>query len=216
MATAAAGCARQKPVVVAGSLLRDASDRHAVDSRYVVRMTDGQREWQVEFPDAVYGSEVRVPLGPGGKTATRADRIGITAADRELQSGHDGEPASDGAREAVAPPPTSKSARDPHDKSGKLAKSKASYLLSVARIRELYDARNFEVALVQLVDLERDYPSDEKLLEMKGSIYRKMGKARFAREAWERVLALDPDNRMVADALRELEDENERAAGSER
>ena len=45
---------------------------------------------------------------------------------------------------------------------------------------------------------------------------RKMGKPRFAREAWERVLAIDPDNRPVADALRELEDENERAAGSER
>jgi tetratricopeptide (TPR) repeat protein len=214
---AATACARHKPVVVAGGLLRDAADRHASDSRYVVRMTDGQREWQVEFPDAVYGSEVRVPLSPGGRVATRAERIGLTAADRELQSARDPDPVPEAPRAgAAAPPASSRSAPEKSGKSGKSDKSKASYLLSIARIRDLFDARNFEVALVQLVDLEHDYPNDEKLLEMKGSIYRKMGKPRFAREAWERVLAMDPDNRMVADALRELEDENERAADSER
>jgi hypothetical protein len=48
--------------------------------------------------------------------------------------------------------------------------------VGVAQVRELYNSRNYEIALVQLVDLERDYPNDEKLLAMKGSIYRKLGR----------------------------------------
>jgi hypothetical protein len=211
-----AACAAHKPVVVPDGMLRDSADRHASDSRYVVRMTDGQHEWQVEFPDAVYGSEVRVPLKPGAKTTTRAERLGLTAADRELAATRESGPPPDPIRDGATPPASAKGSRSKSDKADKGDKNKASYLLSIARIRELFDSRNFEVALVHLVDLEYDYPNDQKLLEMKGSIYRKLGKNRFAREAWERVLAMDPDNRTVAEALRELEDESERSPDSGR
>ena len=60
---------------------------------------------------------------------------------------------------------------------------------------------------MECVDLEREYPNDAKLLAMKGSIYRKLGKPRLARETWQKALLRDPENTAVAEALRELASE---------
>src|SRR5437762_1896172 len=65
------GCAAtaRTPIIVPPEAVREwayNSDGETGEGRYVVRMTDGRREWEVEFPDARYGSEVRVPLKNGG------------------------------------------------------------------------------------------------------------------------------------------------------
>jgi hypothetical protein len=201
------------PIVVPPEAVSEWSytaDGQTGGGRYVVRMTDGRREWEVEFPGAMYGSEVRVPLKSGGyQMRLTGDREGLTGADREIE---EAEPRKREASKAQIDPmysfvdePLPKArpaapARDPNRKKG-------SYLVGVAQIRQLYDSRNYEIALIQLVDLEKDYPNDEKLLAMKGSIYRKLGKTKLARQAWERVLALNPDNAVVASALRQLDDE---------
>jgi Flp pilus assembly protein TadD len=155
---------------------------------------------------------VRVPLKNGShQIQLSGDRTGATAADREMDEAD--QAVRDKASRATDPydfvdQPTGKAATPAARKVGK---KKASYLVGIAQVRSLYDARNMEIALVQLVELEKDYPNDEKLLAMKGSIYRKLGRNNLARAAWERVLALNPDNGVVAAALRALAEEEEKA-----
>jgi tetratricopeptide (TPR) repeat protein len=203
------GCAAipRTPIIVPPEAVREwayNAEGETGEGRYVVRMTDGRREWEVEFPDARYGSEVRVPLKNGGHQIKLAgDRSNLTAADRELQE------EARTTREKADPYDLMDQPK-PAEKPTKVKKAKTSYLVGVAQIRELYDARNLEIALVQLVELEKEYPNDEKLLSMKGSIYRKMGKNGLARAAWERVLALNPDNTNVAAALRALAEEEDK------
>ena len=68
----------------------------------------------------------------------------------------------------------------------------------------MYSAHKYEMALIELVDLETSYPKDGRIQAMKGSLYQKLGKAKLAREAWQKALALDPADTGVAEALREL------------
>ncbi|MBI4814960.1 MAG: tetratricopeptide repeat protein [Deltaproteobacteria bacterium] len=80
----------------------------------------------------------------------------------------------------------------------------ALYLESLARIGELYRRKQYELALVDLLRLEARHPDDERVLEMKGTLYLKLKRTALARTAWERVLAKNPDNTSVAAALSTL------------
>jgi hypothetical protein len=206
------GCAARSTIIVPPESVREwayTPEGHTGSGRYVVRMTDGQREWEVEFPDAASGTEVRVPLKGGGRQIKLSgEKSGLTAADREMEAERTAR-----ARERDPDDPIYHLVDVPTRKDGpklKPPKPKQSYLVGVAQIRELYDSRNYEIALVHLVELEREYPNDEKLLAMKGSIYKKLGKVKLAREAWERVLVLNPDNQVVAAALRALAEGEEK------
>jgi hypothetical protein len=184
-------------------------------SRYVVRMTDGDQDWEFQLPEIATAYEVRVPLRgkPGGPLGV--DQAPATAADKEIIGGREaddrarnddaadgaGGEASDEERASGRPPRLRPAASSG---SGPAAGPRASYLLTLAKVKELYRTRNYEVALVELVALEREYPSDERILSMKGSLYEKVGKKRLAREAWEAVLAINPYNLQVAEALQRL------------
>jgi len=133
--------------------------------RYLVRLTEHGRTWELELPESRGGYELRIPIEPApGETPT--------AADAEMLAG--------GA--------------SPHK----------GYLANLARIGEMYSAHKYEMALIELVDLEPSYPKDGRIQAMKGSLYQKLGKAKLAREAWQKALALDPADTGVAEALREL------------
>jgi Flp pilus assembly protein TadD len=84
------------------------------------------------------------------------------------------------------------------------ATPRSSYLLTLAKVKDLYRTRNYEIALVELVALEREYPNDERIMSMKGSLYEKVGRRQLARESWEAVLAINPYNLQVAEALQRL------------
>jgi Flp pilus assembly protein TadD len=68
----------------------------------------------------------------------------------------------------------------------------------------MYGSKRYELALIELVELERDYPKDFRILSMKGSLYVKLGKNRLAREAWEKALELNSEDQGVQEALRNL------------
>src|SRR5262249_52460178 len=55
-------------------------------SRHVIRMSDGSRDWEVEFPDVATGYEVRIPLRGAQGMGPNLDPVPtrVTAADREL------------------------------------------------------------------------------------------------------------------------------------
>src|SRR3954451_23030134 len=77
-AAAAAGCAVSRPVPadvrVPPELLRGSPYTASGESprtRYVVRMTDGQRDWEIQLPEIATAYEVKVPLA--GKAAQARD-----------------------------------------------------------------------------------------------------------------------------------------------
>jgi tetratricopeptide (TPR) repeat protein len=152
--------------------------------RYVVRLAERGRVWELELPDGAGGYEVRVPLDDGPLQATPADTQ-LLAGERPLPP--PGTPQVD----AVA------------------AAQERSYLGHLARVSEMFTARRYELALIEVVDLERLYPKDARLQAMKGSLYSKLRKPALAREAWQRALSLDPDDAVVAAALRELDEQRE-------
>jgi tetratricopeptide (TPR) repeat protein len=233
-AAASAGCTLTRPIPadvrVPPELLRGSNYTAGGEpgrTRYVVRMTDGQRDWEIQLPEIATAYEVKVPLS--GKPASRlaVDMATMTAADREIlqdreaaaraESG-DLEPAkADGDAQKPAgrgkwvggrddgdgkPAPTQRAGRKPGD--DKPPSAKASYLLTLARVKDLYRSRQYELAMVELVELDRQYPEDEHILSMKGSLYERLGNKNLAREAWQQTLRLNPYNLAVLEALQRL------------
>jgi len=76
-----------------------------------------------------------------------------------------------------------------------------SYLGSLARVSEMYAGHQYEMALIELVDLEQQYPKEPRIPAMKGSLYQKLGKTQLARESWKKALELNPNDTAVAEAL---------------
>jgi tetratricopeptide (TPR) repeat protein len=194
-------------------------------TRYVVRMTDGQRDWEIQLPEIATAYEVKVPLSGKPSSRLAVDMATMTAADREIlqereaaaraESGEPEPPAKDegglkqagGKRSAAAredgdAKPEKRAARKPGD--DKPPSAKASYLLTLARVKDLYRTRQYELALVELAELDRQYPDDEHILSMKGSLYERLGNKNLARESWQQTLRLNPYNLTVLEALQRL------------
>ena len=206
-------------IEVPSDLMRghNAGDGANLRSRYIVRVTDGDNDWEFEFPEIATAYEVRVPLrgkpGPGGIGVEQAT---LTAADKEIvgqrevdarargdERSHleDFEPIADDPNGGPRPPrprPINAGPAQPPPT------PRASYLLTLAKVKDLYRTRNYEIALVELVALEREYPNDERIMSMKGSLYDKLGRRQLAREAWEAVLVINPYNLQVTEALQRL------------
>jgi len=155
---------------------------------YVIKMSDGRRTWQVEIP---------VSPGSGNFSAAIPLDLGQVVAQPPPA------PASEADREIIE---AKEKAGEPVPEAAKGGGDTQSYLQTLARVRALYARRQYELALVELVALDRQYPDDERILEMKGTLYRRLGRLDEAKRAWERVLALNPDNRVVARALEQLEE----------
>jgi len=158
------------------------------DTKYVVRLAEGGRVWEVELPESAGGYEVRVPL-VGGPLEQ------MTPADEELLADSTARAATGGLPDPPAPGKVV---------DARTAAKKKSYLGSLARVNELYTSRKFELALIEVVALEKEYPQDGRILAMKGSLYLKLGKHKLAREAWEKALQVNPNDHALAEALREL------------
>ena len=154
---------------------------------YVVKMSDGERVWELVIPvqpGVPLNAVIPLDLGqlsqkPPGRYQTEADGE-IIEAKKE-------------AGEKV-----------PEIKPGEEARAQ-SYLATLARVKELYKRRQYEMALIDLVKLDRQYPDDERILSMKGTLYSRLNRPKEAKKAWERVLSLNPNNETVARALERLE-----------
>jgi hypothetical protein len=192
-------------------------------SRYVVRMTDGQRDWEIQLPEIATAYEVKVPLSGKPASGVLAEMDSITAADREIITAHDaavraGAQTGQGPDDAVdegdkprnekiaRPDGKGAAARPGPEKvqSGVPQGPKASYLLTLAKVKDLYRTHHYELGLVEIVRLEQQYPDDEHILSMKGSLYERLGNKNLAREAWQEALRLNPFNLAVLEALQRL------------
>jgi tetratricopeptide (TPR) repeat protein len=192
-------------------------------SRYVVRMTDGQRDWEIQLPEIATAYEVKVPLSGKPASGLSADMDTATAADREIIAESE---AAARARGEAAPGPDDPVDEGDKPRGGKTSRpadgkgaahsgpakvqggaeqpAKASYLLTLAKVKDLYRTRHYELGLVEIVKLEQQYPDDEHILSMKGSLYERLGNKNLAREAWQEALRLNPFNLAVLEALQRL------------
>jgi hypothetical protein len=187
-------------------------------NRYVVRMTDGDQDWEVQLPEIATAYEVRIPLrGRPTNGGAPVEATTLTAADKEIV----GQREIDARVRAEESPPTgdeegvrpaglrtggggAAAKETTPAREGATPTPRSSYLLTLAKVKDLYRTRNYEIALVELVSLEREYPNDERIMSMKGSLYEKVGRRQLARESWEAVLAINPYNLQVAEALQRL------------
>ena len=184
------------------------------DGRYVLRLAEHNRMWELELPEAAGGYEMRIPLDGPLDAPTAADsellaaaRTADAAVSRGTGKPDDGATTTASAKAEV--PATTVAAKVNASESADAAPKppRKSYLGTLAKVREMYAARKYEMALVELVDLEASYPNDARLQAMKGSLYQKLGKTQLARECWQKALALDPEDAAVAEALRTLKED---------
>jgi tetratricopeptide (TPR) repeat protein len=187
-----------------------------------VRMTDGQRDWEIQLPEIATAYEVKVPLSGKPASGVLAEMDSITAADREIIAQNE---AAGRARAESASGPDDAVDEGDKPRSEKVARSdgklaarpgpekvpsgtpqpaKASYLLTLAKVKDLYRTHHYELGLVEIVKLEQQYPDDEHILSMKGSLYERLGNKNLAREAWQEALRLNPFNLAVLEALQRL------------
>ncbi len=165
----AAAAAPSAATPAAGAAAAAAPAAVAASPRYLLRLAEHGRVWEVELPESSGGYEVRIPLGSPVELPT--------AADQELL----------GKEPAAAAP--------------------RSFLATLAKVSEMYAAHRYEMALIEVVDLEAQYPKEARIPAMKGSLYQKLGKTQLARDAWKKALELDPADTAVAEALRGLREE---------
>lgn len=169
-------------------LTEGTSSSRRAETPYVIKMSDGERTWQIEIP-AGAGTpafEAAIPLGLESLSSGPLN-LPATEADRELLD------AKRAAGETL-PQPEEQEGQGP-----------PSYLRMLDRVRSLYGKRQYELALVELVRAERQFPDDLRILEMKGTLLSRLGRPVEARAAWERALALDPDDPVLLRALEGLE-----------
>jgi len=180
--------------------LQPAAATRAQDGRYVLRLAEHNRVWELELPESAGGYEMRIPLDGPLESPTAADAELLAAAP---ESAAVAKPAADAKPDGAAKPAAIAAAKA--EAAAKVPRK--SYLATLAKVREMYASRRYELALVELVDLEASHPKDARLQAMKGSVYLKLGKAQLARESWQKALALDPEDPAVAEALRTLKEE---------
>jgi tetratricopeptide (TPR) repeat protein len=170
--------------------------RQATDaSKYVMRLAEGGRVWEVELPESAGGYEMRVPL-VGGPLEQ------MTQADEEML-------ADTTAASATSQLPQLPDTAPARKVDARQASQKRSYLGTMAKVNEMYTQKRYELALIEVVSLEKEYPQDARIQAMKGSLYLKLGRPKLAREAWEKALSITPNDQGIAEALRELSNRSE-------
>ncbi|MEM1348107.1 MAG: hypothetical protein AAGI01_06105 [Myxococcota bacterium] len=197
--------------------------------RYVVRMSNGSQDWEVEFPEVASGYEMRLPLDdPSRGPDVRTELGDLTEADKEfletlsrrnagverdgiyVNGANQADP--DGSNQLGNPDPgaelgdgAGQAGVDPFlGTEDRPAPSRQSYFLGIDKVKRLYRAQEYEAAIVLLTKLNRMYPRDPQLLSMTGTVYLQLGNTELARRYWEQTLKVQPSRRDVIEALKQL------------
>ena len=84
-----------------------------------------------------------------------------------------------------------------------------SYLAAVDRIKQLFRKGRFEAALLETDELLKDYQTDPKLYEMRGTLLDRLGKTELAIKSWRQALRFNPRN----ESLRRFVERREKTRG---
>ncbi len=69
-----------------------------------------------------------------------------------------------------------------------------SYLAALDHIKQLYKRNRYEIALLELDEMIRLYPTDPKLYEMRGTLLDRTGNSELAIKSWSQALKLNANN----------------------
>ena len=193
-------------------------DGSTVPRRYVVRMSDGNLDWEVELPEVATGYELRIPFkgkgaGGGGELAYQ-NEAPLTAADKELiksmrreNPDMEAEGVFDESGQGIDAASKAKQKGKRGSRKGNIqqSKSRQSYLVGLEKARQLFKAKKYELAIIALESLDSDYPNDVTIKSMLGTLWLQLNQPVLAREAWEAALKINPNNRAVIQALKQLQ-----------
>ncbi len=164
---------------------------------YVVRTRKGDRSIEVELPSG-YGemSDFVVPVNPAFRDTERAgtgnDYLARkpSSTDREITSGfaQNGSPEDESSRTEIE----QQLGVIPSERG--TPESDRSYLAGIDQVKRLFRDSRFEAALLEVDDLLREYPTDPKLHEMRGTLLDRSGRTDLALRSWEQALRLNPGN----------------------
>src|SRR5207248_7754482 len=141
-----------------GALQPVATDTRSSDGRYVLRLAEHNRVWELELPESAGGYEMRIPLDGPLDAPTAADsellaaaRTADAAVNRDTAKARD----ASGAAPALKPDTATSTTASKVDVSASADAApkspRKSYLGTLAKVREMYASRKYEMALVELV-----------------------------------------------------------------
>lgn len=134
---------------------------------------------------------------PAAETATSGDALmderykdqtpGLS--DREITKGFPQGMAEDGAKRqdiehelGLVPPEDSAPIRN------------KSYLAATDHVKQLYKYGRYEAALIEIDELLREYPTDPRLHQMRGTLLERLGQHELALKSWNQALRFNPGN----------------------
>lgn len=72
-----------------------------------------------------------------------------------------------------------------------------SYLASLDQVKQLYRTGRYEAGLIEVDSMIRDFPTDPKLHEMRGTLLDRLGRRDLALKSWGQALRFDPKNQSL-------------------
>ncbi|MCM0606972.1 MAG: hypothetical protein KA715_12855 [Xanthomonadaceae bacterium] len=176
----------------------------ASKSPMIFRTKKGDRSIEVEIPESDKDiTDVIMPMNPdfnemnssGRNVASNTqydytyDERKPTIADREIeQTFPKGNPNDEWKRREIENglglAPTQDETPD----------SDGSYLAKIDKVKQLYNMGRFEAALLEVDPMIRQYPTNPKLYEMRGTVLQKLGYQDLAIKAWGQALEFNPSN----------------------
>lgn len=179
--------------------------------RYIIRMSDGNLDWEVELPEVATGYELRIPFKDQKKGEANRGGVsfgnteGLTEADKEIIAAMrrrnldtESEGIFDQQGRSLDGTNTNKT------QNAEPTPARQSYVKGIEKARNLFESRKYEMALLALKELDRDYPNDLQIKSMLGTLWLQLNQPDLARESWEAALKIDPQNKNLIEALRQL------------
>ena len=164
---------------------------------YVVRSRKGDRSVEVQFP-STYGeaSDFTVPVSPNfkdGDSHSKGYEYGArapTSTDHEITSGLSqlGSPEEQARRSDI------EQNLGVVESEGRNPAADRSYLAGLDVVKTLFKEGRFEAALLETDGMLKEFPTDPKLYEMRGTLFDRVGRLDLALQSWEQSLRLNPGN----------------------
>jgi tetratricopeptide (TPR) repeat protein len=172
----------------------------------ILRTKKGDRSVEIELPrSAQEMTDFTIPISPAFKdTQSRSPASSSdagassddsyktqapTLADREItRSFPQGHPQDEGNRREIEQGLGLMPAED------SVPVSDSSYLAAMDHVKGLYKNGRYEAALVENDGMIRQYPTDPKLYQMRGTLLDRLGQTDLALKSWNQSLRFEPKN----------------------
>lgn len=176
----------------------------AAKSPMIFRTKKGDRSVEIEIPESNKEiTDLIMPMSPdfkelngGGRNPASTGQFDSTyddrkptIADREIeQTFPRGNPSDEWKRREIENGLGLAAVMD------ETPESDGSYLAKIDKVKQLFNMGRFEAALLEVDPLIRQYPTNPKLYEMRGTVLQKLGYQDLAIKAWGQALEFNPGN----------------------